>query len=79
MTKRANPPGLPLPAGWHKLARIAILQAISLAQFALAYTRGWTVNCQVTRVRWQVEHNRLSQEVTLLTEEIDPRRCSTAV
>ncbi len=39
MTKHGNPPGIPLPAGWSQHARSAMLHIISLAQFALAYTR----------------------------------------
>ena len=44
MTKYGNPPGIPLPAGWSRHARSAMLHVISLAQFARAYTRGWAVN-----------------------------------
>ncbi len=51
MTKHANSPGIPLPAGWSQHARSAALHVISLAQFALAYTRGWAANSQVARVR----------------------------
>ena len=40
MAERANPPGIPLPTGWPQHERVAMLLAISLAQFALAYTRG---------------------------------------
>ena len=51
MTKHGNSRGIPLPAGWSQHARSATLHVISLAQFALAYTRGWAVNSRVTRVR----------------------------
>ena len=44
MTKHGNPPRIPLPSGWSLHARSAMLHVISLAQFALAYTRGWAVN-----------------------------------
>ncbi len=54
MTRHGNPPGIPLPAGWSKHARSAMLHVISLAQFALAYTCGWAVNSQVARVRLPV-------------------------
>ncbi len=70
MTKHGNPPGIPLSAGWSQHARSAMLHVISLAQFALAYTRGWAVNSQVTRVRLKAENDRLRQQVALLTEEI---------
>ncbi len=70
MTRHGNPPRIPLPAGWSQHARSAMLHVISLAQFALAYTRGWAVNSQVTRVRLKAENDRLKQQVALLTEEI---------
>ncbi len=47
-----------------------MLHVISLAQFALAYTRGWAVNSQVARVRLKAENDRLRQQVAWLTEEI---------
>ncbi len=61
MTKHGNQPGIPLPAAWSPQARSAMLHVISLAQFALAYTRGWAVNSQVTRVRLKAENDRLRQ------------------
>ncbi|MCH8880216.1 MAG: DDE-type integrase/transposase/recombinase [Planctomycetes bacterium] len=70
MTKHGNPPGIPLPAGWSQHARSATLHVISLAQFALAYTRGWAVNSRVARVRLKAENDRLRQQVAWLTEEI---------
>ena len=70
MTRYGNPPEIPLPAGWSQHARSAMLHVISLAQFAVAYTRGWAVNSQVARVRLKAENDQLSQRVTWLTEEI---------
>ncbi len=70
MTKCTNPPRIPLPADWCQHTRAAILHVISLAQFVLAYTRGWAVNSQVTRVRLRAENDRLRQQVAWLTEEI---------
>ncbi len=49
MTKCTNPPGILLPADWSQHARSAMLHVISLAQFALAYTRGWAVNSRAAR------------------------------
>lgn len=70
MAQQANPLRIPLPAVWSQHTKSAVLQVISLAQFALAYTRGWAVNSQVTRVRLQAESDRLKQQVAWLTEEI---------
>ncbi len=47
-----------------------MLHVISLAQFALAYTRGWAVNSQVARVRLKAENDRLRQQAARLTAEI---------
>ena len=70
MRKHRNPPGIPLPARWSQRARSAMLHVISLAQFALAYTRGWAANSQVARVRLRAANDRLRQQVALLTEEV---------
>ncbi len=47
MTKHKNPPGISVPRSWPDRVKSATLHVISLAQFALAYTRGWAVNSQV--------------------------------
>ncbi len=81
MTKRTNPPEILLPADWSQHARSAMLHVISLAQFALSYTRGWAVNSQVARVRLKAENDRLRQQAAWLTEEIrikDARMSLTA-
>ena len=70
MTKQRNPPGIPLPRDWPRRVKSAMLHVISLAQFALAYTRGWAVNSQVARVRLKAENDRLRQQAAWLTEEI---------
>ncbi len=70
MTKYGNPTGIPLPASWSQHARSAMLHVISLAQFALAYTRGWAVNSQVARVRLKAENDQLRQHAARLTEEL---------
>ena len=63
-------PRVPLPKGWHGQVRSAVLHAISLAQFAVAHTRGWAVNSIYARIRLKAEADRLKQEVALLREEI---------
>ena len=81
MTEHKNPFRIPLPRGWPQHARSAMLHVISLAQFALAYTRGWAVNSQVARVRLKAENDRLRQQAAWLTEEIrikDARMSLTA-
>jgi hypothetical protein len=70
MEKHKNPSGIPLPRGWPQCVKSAMLHVISLAQFALAYTRGWAANSQVARVRLKAANDQLRQHVALLTEEI---------
>ncbi len=43
---------------------------ISLAQFTLAYTRGWAANSSNARIRLKAELDRAHQEITLLREEV---------
>jgi hypothetical protein len=47
-----------------------MLHVISLAQFALAYTRGWAANSPNARVRLKAECDRAQQEVALVNEEL---------
>jgi hypothetical protein len=44
MAKQTVSLKIPLPRGWPGRVKSATLHVISLAQFALAYTRGWAVN-----------------------------------
>jgi putative transposase len=46
-----------------------MVHTISLAQYAVAYTRSWAVNSPIVRVRLKAENDRLKQEVALLHEE----------
>ena len=70
MATHANPPRIEVPQGWPAHVRSALLHIIALAQYALAYTRGWAVNAPIARVRLKAENDQLHQEVALLTEEI---------
>ena len=70
MSKLKNPLQIPLPSGWSRRVRSAMLHIISLAQYAMAYTRGWAVNSPLARVRLKAENERLRQLVALLREEI---------
>ena len=47
MKTRENAPRIALPRDWSNGVKSAILHVIALAQFALAYTRGWAANCPV--------------------------------
>lgn len=41
MSKNQETPKIPLPKGWKKQVRSAVLHGLSLAQYAVAYTRSW--------------------------------------
>jgi hypothetical protein len=43
---------------------------ISLAQFTLAYTRGWAANSPNARMRLKAELDRAHQEITLLGDQV---------
>ena len=63
-------PRIPLPRGWPRRVRSAVIHAISLAHFSLTFTRSWAVNSWNARVRLKAEDNRLRQEIALLREEM---------
>ena len=56
-------PKIPLPKGWKRQVRSAVLHVLSLAQYAAAYTRGWATDCVNTRVRLTAERDRANQEL----------------
>jgi transposase InsO family protein len=59
-----------LPKGWPRSARTAILHVVSLAEFALAYSRGWAANCPNARIRLRARLDRAQQENALLREQL---------
>ena len=63
-------PRIPLPKGWKKHVRSSLVHVISLAQFAVAYTRGWAANSINPRLRQKSEMQRLTAIVAMLREEI---------
>ena len=65
-----SPPDLPLPTGWPKNVKSAVLHVISLAQYALTYTRGWAADALNPRARQAAAIDRLTNEFALLQEEL---------
>src|SRR6266571_6773553 len=61
---------LPLPRGWSRRVRSAVIQVISLARTSLALSQGWASESMNPELRQQTEEDRLQQEVQLLREEI---------
>ncbi len=70
MPAKSSWPAIPLPPDWPSRVKSAILYVISLAQFTLAYTRGWAANSSNARIRLKAELDRALQEITLLREEV---------
>ena len=64
----ASPLPLPLPKGWPRRVRSAVVQVISLAQTFL--TRGWASDSMNGPLRRRADVDRLQQEIRLLREEI---------
>ena len=63
-------PVIPLPRAWPSCVKSAILHVISLAQFTVAYTRGWAVDSANPRLRMKGELDHADQEIALLREQI---------
>src|SRR2546426_4148100 len=61
---------LPLPRGWPRRVRSAVVQVISLARTSLALTQGWASESMNGHLRRQAEDDRLRQETQLLREEV---------
>ena len=56
-------PRIPLPKGWTKHVRSAVLHVISLAQYAAVYSRSWAVDSMNGRLRLRAELDRAHQEI----------------
>ena len=61
-------PDISLPSGWGKNVKAAVLHVISLAQYALTYTRGWAADALNPRARQAAESERVTNEVGGITE-----------
>ena len=73
MTAREDPGSVktpPLPKHWPATVKSAVLQVISLAQYAAAYTRGWAANSPNARVRLKAEKDRSEAELEHTREEM---------
>ena len=70
MVSHINPSEMPLPTGWSRRAKLAMLHVLSLAQYATAYTRGWAADSRSARLRLRAQNEQLRQAVALLKEEL---------
>ena len=69
MSKHSISQRIQLPQGWSSRVKSTLLQVISLAQYAMAYTRSWAVKGPIARLRLKAENDQLRQQVTLLKEK----------
>ena len=63
-------PDLPVPSGWPKNVKSAVLHVVSLAQYAIVATRGWAADALNPRARQAAAMDRLTNEVALLQKEL---------
>ena len=61
---------VPLPTGWPRRVRSAVIHAIALAQASLAHARSVAANSINARIRLKAEITQLRQEILLLREEL---------
>src|SRR5437867_12424053 len=61
---------LPLPRGWPRRVRSAVVHVISLARTSLALTQGWAPESMNGQLRRRAEGDRLQHEIQFLREEI---------
>ena len=61
---------MPLPTGWARNVKSAVLHVISLAHFAISAARGWAANSINARVRLSGDNDQAKQEIELLREEL---------
>src|SRR5436190_372235 len=70
---------LPLPRGWPRRVRSAMLHVMCLARYAAVSTRSWAADSGNARVRLRTEKDRLEEEVSLLREELRIKDARMAV
>ena len=59
-----------LPKCWQDCVKSAVLHAIALAHYAIAYARAWAADSINARVRLAAENDRIHEECGLLREEL---------
>ena len=67
MSRRCSPS---LPHNWPESVKSAVLHTISMAQYGLAYSRGWAADSRNGRLRVKAKLDRANQEIALLREEM---------
>ena len=62
---------IPLPRGWTKRVKSALIQSVSLAATALTLVHGRASSSRNPRKRMAAEHDRATTEIALLKDELD--------
>jgi len=70
MRHRAASRPLSVPRHWKRWIQAALVQVMSLAHYALVYTRSWAANSSSYRLRLAAKHDGVDAEIALLREEI---------
>ena len=70
MAGHRKPSPIPLPKGWKRSIKSAVVQLISLARFAFLHASGSAGSSPNRAQRLAADHNRLDAEVALLREEL---------
>jgi hypothetical protein len=78
MPAKPSSPEIPLSRGWSSRVKSAILDVVNLAQFTLAYTRGWAAHSPNSGICLNAELDRADQQVALLQEELRIHKLRTA-
>ena len=65
-----NEPRIPLPKGWKRHVRLAVVHVISLAHFCMIRVRGKAAQSASIRVRHTAEIDQLKQELVLINEQM---------
>ncbi len=63
-------PTIAIPKSWPKCVCSSMLHVISLAQYAIVYTRSWAASCPNARVRLKSAAEAAVQDAALLREEM---------
>ena len=63
-------PDIPLPSGWAKNVKSAVLHVVSPTHYAIVAARGWAANSINVRVRLSSDNDQLNQDNQLLREEL---------
>ena len=70
MAVRSSWVEIPLPGGWLRCVKSAVLQVVSLARYAIIHTRGWAADSSNARARLEAEVHQARNEILLLEEEM---------